>query len=195
MSNQKRLRLKTLIEERCIKFGPYTLSSGEKSTYYYDLKSILLDGKALILLGDLLLEELSKFSPSPKSVGGLEAGAISIVSAVTIRSYNKYTGGVKGFFVRKEPKTHGSQKKIEGNLETPVVILDDVMTKGGSIKQAIDAVNVEGFNVAGVVCVIDREDPANLLKQNNIKYSALFTHSDFKEFIKRKQQDTKIHSV
>ena len=69
------------------------------------------------------------------------------------------------------------------------------MTKGGSIKQAIDAVNVEGFNVAGVVCVIDREDPANLLKQNNIKYSALFTHSDFKEFIKRKQQDTKIHSV
>jgi orotate phosphoribosyltransferase len=179
----KRAELKTIIEQRCIEFGDFILSSGAKSNYYYDLKNILLDGSVMSLLGDLLLDELSKFDPTPKSVGGLETSAISIASAVTIRSYNKYTSGIQGFFVRKQVKSHGSQKKIEGNLEPPIVILDDVMTKGGSIMQAIEAVRKEGRDVAGVICVIDRQDPDNLLKQNNIKYTSLFTHHEFEVFI------------
>jgi orotate phosphoribosyltransferase len=93
--SDKRLELKTIIEKRCIEFGDFTLSSGTKSNYY-NLKNILLDGSCMILLGDLLLEELSKFDPTPKSVGGLETSAISIASAVSIRSYNKYTIGMTG---------------------------------------------------------------------------------------------------
>ena len=183
----KRLQLKNVIEQRCIEFGDFTLSSGTSSNYYYDLKNILLDGSVMSLLGDLLLDELSKFYPTPKSVGGLETSAISIASAVSIRSYNKHTAssGIKGFFVRKQPKSHGSQKKIEGNLESPVVVIDDVLTKGSSIMQAIEAVRHQGKNVAGVLCVIDREDPDNYLKQNGIPYSPLFTHSDFEEYIRR----------
>ena len=195
MSDQKRLRLRTLIEEKCIRVGNFTLNSGEKSNYYYDIKSILADGEALNLVGDIILEELSKFDPSPKSIGGLEVGSVPLVSAVTMRSYNVWTEGIKGFFVRKEVKTHGTQKKIEGNLEAPVVILDDVVTMGNSVKQAIDAVNAENLNVAGVISVIDREHPESLLQQYKTKYIPLFTHSDFKEFIKRKQQDARIHPV
>ena len=90
-----------------------------------------------------------------------------------------------GFYVRKSLKQHGLQKKIEGNLQDPVVIVEDVMTTGNSIKQAMDAVMERGVSVNGVVCVIDREDPRNVLK-DNIKYSSLFTHSDFKDFIEGK---------
>lgn len=147
------------------------------------------------LVGDIILEELSKFDPSPKSIGGLEVGAVPLVSAVTMRSYNVWTEGIKGFFVRKEVKAHGTQKKIEGNLEAPVVILDDVVTMGNSVKQAIDAINAENLNVAGVISIIDREHPESLLQQYKTKYMPLFTHSDFREFIKRKQQDARIHPV
>jgi orotate phosphoribosyltransferase len=94
--SDKRLELKTIIEKRCIDFGDFTLSSGTKSNHHYNLKNILLDGSCMILLGDLLLEEMSKFDPTPKSVGGLETSAISIASAVSIRSYNKYTIGMTG---------------------------------------------------------------------------------------------------
>jgi orotate phosphoribosyltransferase len=62
-----------------------------------------------------------------------------------------------------------SKKRIEGNLEEPVVILDDVMTNGSSIMEAIESVRKKGRNVAGVICVIDRQDPENLLRQNNIR--------------------------
>jgi orotate phosphoribosyltransferase len=186
MINHKRFVVKTLITQRCIEIGDFVLSGGSRSNYYYDLKNILLDGSVMSLLGDLLLEELSKLDPPPKSIGGLETSAISIASAVSIRSYNQYSRGIKGFFVRKAIKTHGSQKKIEGCLETPVVIIDDVMTKGESIMAAIKAVTDQGVNVAGIICVIDRQVAGNLLKQNNIKYTALFTHSEFEKYINKK---------
>ncbi len=186
MVNDKRFVVKTIIEQRCIEIGDFMLSGGSRSNYYYDLKNILLDGSVMSLLGDLLLEELSKFDPPPKSIGGLETSAISIASAVSIRSYDQYSSGIKGFFVRKAIKTHGSQKKIEGCLESPVVIIDDVMTKGESVMAAINAVTDQGVNVAGVICVIDRQVAGNLLKQNNIKYTALFTHSEFGKYINKK---------
>ena len=81
----------------------------------------------------------------------------------------------------------GVKKKIEGKVVSPVVIVDDVLTSGNSIKDAIDAVKQTGVSVKGVVCVIDREEETtNVLKQHKIRYSSLFTHSDFKSFIEQK---------
>ena len=84
------------------------------------------------------------------------------------------------------------QKRIEGYLIKPVVVVEDVITKGKSVMQAIEAIRGERVNIAGVVCVVDREDTENLLKENHIKYSSLFKHSDFKSFIeteiKKKKQ-------
>lgn len=180
---QKKLRLKQLIQERCIKIldRPVTLSSGETTYYYYDIKE-LFDGEGLNLLGELLLAEVSKFNP--KSVGGLEVGAIPLISVVVALGYNSYNDRIKasGFYIRKTVKEHGLQKKIEGNLQDPVVIIEDVMTTGNSIKMAIDVVKERGMSINGVVCVIDRQDPKNVI-QGNFNYVSLFRHSDFRKYI------------
>jgi orotate phosphoribosyltransferase len=102
--------------------------------------------------------------------------------------------GLNGFFIRKESKQYGLEKKIEGSVKEPVVIIDDVLTSGKSVMGAIEAVNKEGYTVKGVVFVIDRQEgegKPNLLKQNNIKYSSLFKHSDFKSFIEDKLRKKK----
>lgn len=186
MKIEEKLKLKQLIQDRCIKILDHsiTLSGGETTKYYYDIRA-LFDGKGLNLVGELLLEEILKFNP--KSVGGLEVGAIPLISVVVAMAYNKNTDSASatGFYVRKTLKQHGLQKKIEGILQDPVVIVEDVMTTGNSIKQAMNAVMECGASVNGVVCVIDREDPRNILK-DSIKCSSLFTHSDFKEYIEGK---------
>jgi orotate phosphoribosyltransferase len=161
---------------------PITLSSGEKSNYYYDLKMVVADSKGASLIGELLYDIIEREFLA-KSVGGLEMGSIPISTAIIVKSFERSKHErIRQFIVRKKAKMHGSEKKLEGYLIDPVVVVDDVMTKGNSVVQAIDAVRNEGYNVAGVVLVIDREDPYNLIK-DKIKYFSLFKHSDFKQFI------------
>ncbi|HEY7571103.1 MAG TPA: phosphoribosyltransferase family protein [Nitrososphaeraceae archaeon] len=183
MIDEKKLRLKQLIQERCIKVLDHdvALSSGETTNYYYDIKG-LFDGEGLNLLGEIMLSEVSKFNP--KSIGGLEVGAIPLISVIVAFDYYMKVNrtGLSGFYVRKSIKEHGLQKKIEGNLQNPVAIVEDVMTTGNSIKLAIDAVKEQGPSVVGVVCVIDREDARNVIK-DHIRYIALFKHSEFEKFI------------
>ena len=157
-----------------------TLSSGEKSDYYYDLKRISLDPKAIGLVGELLLEEIGLKFGRVKSVGGIASGAVPLVAAVVMKSSDN-DGGVTGFFVRKERKAHGLQKVIEGKIIAPVVIVDDVITTGGSVREAIDAVREEGFNVRGVLALLDREENNEL--KSKIKCFSLLKHSDFASFI------------
>jgi orotate phosphoribosyltransferase len=180
----KRQELMELIKEKGIilPHHPITLSSGEKSYYYYDLKMVVGDSKGASLIGELLSDIIER-EFAANSVGGLEMGSISISTAVIVKSFEREKHqGIRQFIVRKKAKMHGSEKKVEGYLVDPVVIVDDVMTKGNSVVQAIDAVRNEGYNVAGVVLVIDREDPYNLIK-DRIKYFSLFKHSDFKQYI------------
>lgn len=198
--NRLRPRLKEFIRKYGIVFRHVKLSSEKETDYYYDIKKVAFHPKGIHLLGNLLLTEISKYRP--KSVGGLEIGAAPLITSVMIKSTMdwKDRNGLNGFLIRKNPKKHGLEKKIEGILDSPVVIVDDVVTSGQSIKDAIDAVNAEGFNVKSVVCVIDREEEGtvNVLKQNNIRYSALFQHSEFKPFIEERlrliQHDHKFHS-
>jgi orotate phosphoribosyltransferase len=179
----KKHELRQLIKRKGIVIleSEITLSSGEKTNYYYDIKKVSADPKGANLLGDLLVKEVEKYRA--KSVGGLESGAIQISSSVVYKSSGNKRKGIYGFFVRKQAKTHGLQKRIEGYLIKPVVVVEDVITKGKSVMQAIEAIREERVNIAGVVCVVDREDTENLLKENNIKYSSLFKHSDFMSFI------------
>ena len=187
-----------IIKEIGIVFRHVKLFSKIESDYYYDIKNVGFQPEGLHLLGELLLGEITKYGA--KSVGGLEMGAVSLATAVVIKSTwdGKYDRGLNGFFIRKEPKQYGLEKRIEGNVKSPVVIVDDVLTSGKSVMSAIEAVNKEGYSVKGVVFVIDRQEgESNLLKQNNIKYSSLFKHSDFKSFIemeikkKKKKIDSK----
>jgi orotate phosphoribosyltransferase len=187
VSNSKKLRLMEFIKRQGIVFEHVKLSSNLETDYYYDIKRVALHPKGIDLLAELLLEEIAKYEP--KSVGGLEMGAIPLATAVMLKStwVGKYKTGLNSFFVRKNPKTHGLEKKIEGKLIPPAVIVDDVITSGQSVIDAINAVNNQGYNVKAVVCVIDREEKGipNILKQRKIKYSSIFKHSDFKSFIER----------
>ena len=193
----KRERLMQFVKEYGIVFDRVKLSSNIESDYYYDLKSVAFNPYGIDLLGDLLLEEVAKYNP--KSVGGLEMGAIPLATAIAIKSVDRYDDGINPFVIRKNPKLHGLEKKIEGEVKAPVVIVDDVVTSGKSIYDAIKAViDVTKLSVEGVVCVIDREEEGitNVLKEKHIEYSALFRHSEFKPFIEEKlrknQQNLKI---
>jgi len=189
--DEKRRKLMEIIQKNAIVFQDVQLFSKIKSQYYYDIKRISLQKEGAHLLAELLLSEIYKYGP--KSVGGMEMGAVALVTAVVIKSTmdGKYEKGLNGFFIRKEAKGYGLQKRIEGNMIPPVVIVDDVITSGKSVMDSIEAVNAEGVTPKGVVCVIDREEAGtpNVLKQNNIKYSSLFKHSEFKPFIEQKLEE------
>jgi len=160
-----------------------TLSSGEKSYYYYDLKKISLDPNAINLIGDLLLEEiLLKFGRGErvKSVGGMASGAVPLIAAVVMKSTNS-NSHMTGFYVRKERKTYGLQKVIEGKIIEPVVIVDDVITTGNSMREVINAVKEEGFDIRGVFTLLDREENHGLKKL--VECYSLFRHSDFAGYI------------
>jgi orotate phosphoribosyltransferase len=189
--DEKRRKLVEIIQKNAIVFQDVQLFSKIKSQYYYDIKRISLQKEGAHLLAELLLSEIYKYGP--KSVGGMEMGAVALVTAVVFKSTmdGKYEKGLNGFFIRKEAKGYGLQKRIEGNMIPPVVIVDDVITSGKSVMGSIEAVNTEGVTPKGVVCVIDREEAGtpNVLKQNNIKYSSLFKHSEFKPFIEQKLEE------
>ena len=166
-----------------------TLSSGEKTHFYYDIKTILGDPEALDLISDLMLEEVIKLKG--RSVGGLELGAVPIATSIISKAY-KNDIKVSSFTVRKKPKGHGMKNVIEGNLVHPVVIVDDVITKGRSISEAMAAVTDKGKSVRGVVAIIDREDKKSNALKRKIKYVTLFKHSDFKEYIEEKLRNLKV---
>ena len=164
---------------------PIVLSSGERSNYYYDLKMVLADPVGATLIGELLYDIVVREFKA-RSVGGLEMGAVPISTAIILSSICKGSfDGIRQFIVRRNVKTHGSGKKVEGYLIEPIVVVDDVMTLGNSALHAIEAVKSEGYTTAGVVLVIDREVPQNILK-NRIKYFSIFNHSDFNRFIEEK---------
>ena len=188
---EKRRRLMEIIQENAIVFKDVQLFSKIKSSYYYDIKRISLQKEGLHLLSELLLTEIGKYGA--KSVGGMEMGAVPLVTGIILKSSwdGKYRKGLNGFFIRKEAKNYGLQKRIEGNMIPPVVIVDDVITSGQSLMDSIRVVNAEGVTPKGVVCVIDREEQGtpNVLKENNIKYSSLFKHSEFESFIEQKLEE------
>ena len=184
-SEIKKKILTGIIKDEAIVISKHliTLSSGEKTHFYYDIKKILGYPTALDLIADLMLNEVRKFKG--KSVGGLEIGAIPIATSIMMKAHANNTT-VSSFIVRKKAKDHGMKNTIEGNLIHPVVIVDDVVTSGRSVKEAIEAVRDKGKSVRGVVAVIDREDKENILKKSRTRYVTLFKHTDFEEFIDAK---------
>lgn len=169
-----------------------TLSSGEKTHFYYDIKKIMGDPESLDLISELMFDEVRKLKA--RSVGGLEIGAIPISTGIILKARDNDTM-ITSFTVRKKAKEHGMKNVIEGNLIPPVVIVDDVITKGRSVKEAMDAVRDMGKSVKGVVAIIDREEKkSNILKRNRIKYTTLFKHAEFKEFIEEKLRDLDLYN-
>jgi orotate phosphoribosyltransferase len=170
-------RLRELFSARALQFGDFTLASGKKSSYYVNSKKVLFHAEAISLLGELLYEATHDLDF--QAIGGLEVGAIPMAAAA-LTAFHRHGRSIEGFFVRKVTKGHGSKDRVEGqvNRGDKVVVIDDVLTTGGSVIQAIDAVEALGATVVRVVCICDRLQGA---KEALVRYDfrPLFTIRDF----------------
>ena len=151
--------LRRLLLERSVRRGDFTLSSGARSSYYIDCRLTTMSAEGLALVGRLGLAEIMRAGWRPKAVGGLTMGADPVAYAIAAASFGT-DFQVDAFSVRKEAKLHGTGQRIEGNFRAgdEVVVVEDVITTGGSAEQAIAAVVSAGGIVLGVLAVVDREE-------------------------------------
>ena len=175
-------RLRRLIEKLCITEGDFVLSTGVKSRYYFDCKTVTLDGEGLTLIARELLKEIETLPTKPTAIGGLTMGADFITAAVIMLSHQ--TGGkvLKGSIARKEPKKHGTRRKIENELPpgTRIVAVDDVITTGSSTLKACQEFEEAGYEIVGVLAVVDREEGGRKTLEEKYKHvRTLFKTSDF----------------
>jgi len=152
-------RLHHLLAERSARRGRFTLASGRESEFYVDARLTAMSPDGLALIGPLALAEIGAAGWIADSIGGLTLGAdpisyaISYASAATARP-------LRAFTVRKEAKAHGTGKLIEGPFRAGdrVVVIEDVITTGGSALKAAAAVSAAGGRVLGVLALVDREE-------------------------------------
>jgi orotate phosphoribosyltransferase len=179
---QMRHRLLQLLREKSLKIGRFTLVSGMTSHYYFDSKLTTLDPEGGYLTARLLLEEIKAREIQATAIGGLTLGADPIVASVAALSFaeRERYAPISAFIVRKESKKHGTRQFIEGftgGNGTPVIIIDDVCTTGGSTMKAINRAEEAGFKVTAVLCLVDREQGAGeVLKE--YPFFPLFTATE-----------------
>lgn len=157
LSDEAAHKILTLSEELgALRYGEFTLSSGIKSSYYFDGRLISLHPEGAYWLGKAFLKEIRAHNIS--AVGGPAMAAIPLVTAVALTSQIEGTP-VQAFFVRPEAKAHGTGQQIEGRLESGsrVMIVDDVCTSGNSLLMAIQAAQEAGCLVAKVMVILDRQ--------------------------------------
>ncbi len=152
-------QLRRLLLERSVTRGDFVLASGRRSTYYVDARRTTMSGEGLALIGTLGLARLDARGWVPHAVGGLTLGAdpVAFALAAAARARGRT---LDAFTVRKQAKRHGTGKRIEGCFipGAGVVVVEDVITSGGSVQEAIATVEQEGGRVIGVLAVVDREE-------------------------------------
>lgn len=168
-----------LVRDKALKFGDFTLASGKKAKYYLDGKQVTLDATGARLIGEGILDLLS--GNMPAAVGGMSIGADPITAAVvTLAGVRDLP--LKGFMVRKEAKGHGTNRFIEGPVQSGdrVAIVEDVVTTGGSSILAIERCREFGLVVDRVVAIIDRmEGGREAFARLDIPFDSLLTIRDF----------------
>jgi len=159
MTDADREQLRRLLLERSVRFGNFTLASGRPSSFYIDCRPTTMSAQGLALIGRLGFLAIRARGWEPKSIGGLTMGADPVAYAIAAASWGSDLT-MDGFSVRKEAKAHGVGRLIEGNFAAgqPVVVIEDVITSGGSAQRAIDAVEAGGGTVLGVLAVVDRDE-------------------------------------
>jgi orotate phosphoribosyltransferase len=173
MPNSRELLL-NMIARQSFRLGAFKLSSGLTSDYYIDCRTTTLDAEGVRLTGRVFLDLIQSKRWKPRAIGGLTLGADPIVAAVALLTAQAVQTRaparpkpvdvsdflIHGFLVRKQEKEHGTGQRIEGFREkgAKVIIVDDVCTTGSSTIQAIEAARDFGFEVAGVACLVEREE-------------------------------------
>ncbi len=197
-----RARLLTLLRTLSFERRKVLLASGRESDFYIDCKRTALTAEGHVLVGRLLLERVRKVRPAVRGVGGLTLGADPIASAVALTSFLEVeaaaraggSGGrersegppvaIDAFIVRKEPKGHGTGQWIEGRKTIPdgsrVVVIEDVVTTGGSALKAIERCRAEHLEPVACVALVDRlEGGREAIEAQGVPLDPLFTRKDF----------------
>ena len=180
MSDPKKELLDILLA-KSIKTGHFILASGKESDLYCDCRVTTLDAKGANLIGQvgwqLVQDEILPKYPEAVAIGGMTMGADPISLAVGMYSAQSERP-LKVFTVRKEAKDHGRGKRIEGNFESgqQIIVVDDVITTGGSTIKAIDAIEAEGGKVVAALVLVDREEGGReAIESRGVPVYPLFT--------------------
>jgi orotate phosphoribosyltransferase len=188
--DRSKLKLRNLLLERSFKLGEFVLSSGRPSEYYVDCRTSTLHPAGAVLIVELMRPILTELRA--EQVGGLTLGADPIVAAISYASGLPAGGAaIPAFIVRKEAKSHGRGKQIEGCFEAGkrTVIVEDVITTGESALKAVAASKEAGATVVGVIAVVDREEGGReAIEQEGLPVRSLFTASELKAAAKGKRE-------
>lgn len=172
--------LRELLRARSLRRGDFVLASGARSSYYIDARLTTMSGAGQLLIGNQGLAAIDARGWLPSSVGGLTLGADPVAYAIAHAAAVAHRP-LDAFTVRKQAKAHGTGRRIEGNLEDgmDVVVIEDVITSGGSALDAIAAVEEAGARVAGVFAVVLREDAGRKrLEDAGYAVETLFTAAE-----------------
>ncbi len=175
-----RTTLKDLLLARSVRRGEFVLASGRRSSFYVDARLTTMSGDGLAIVGGLGLDRMGVRGWTPRAVGGLTLGADPIAYALALTARRRGQS-LDAFTVRKQPKDHGTGRRIEGCFASgyAVVIVEDVLTTGSSAREAISAVTSEGGSVLGVMVVLDREEGGReALEREGYVVEAFLTASD-----------------
>jgi orotate phosphoribosyltransferase len=177
--------LRDMIKTRSFKKADtpsFPLTSGKMSSFYFNLKSVTLASEGMYHIGHVVLDKIEELDLQPKAIGGLTMGADPIAAATALVSHLRHRD-IQAFSIRKEPKKHGLKLQIEGDLRPrdEVIILDDVVTTGGSTIKAIDIAREHDLKVTAVIILVDRceENGKENIEKKGVKVHAIFTVYDF----------------
>tara|TARA_B100000963_G_C22335895_1_gene540723 strand:+ start:109 stop:684 length:576 start_codon:yes stop_codon:yes gene_type:complete len=181
-----REQLRQLLLEKSVRTGEFTLASGKKSDLYVDCRVTSFDAKGARLIGEagwaLVEDHLEQGGLSAAAIGGMTLGADPISLAIGMESARQQPDRfLQVFTVRKEAKGYGAGRRIEGNFSSgnPVVVVDDVVTTGGSTLRAIEAIEAEGGKVLFAFVLVDREEGGRqALEERGVKVISLFTRTE-----------------
>ncbi|MBU1318520.1 MAG: orotate phosphoribosyltransferase [candidate division Zixibacteria bacterium] len=171
-------RLRELVNEKAVIRGDFILASGARSNYYVDAKFISLTSEGLAYFARVIVDIMDDLNVD--LIGGMTLGADPIIGAVVAMSH-LVGKPVDGIIVRKEAKGHGRGKQIEGPISegAKVLIIEDVVTTGGSSLKAIDAVEKAGGKIAKVICLVDRlAGGRESFESKGYKFESIFTIND-----------------
>ena len=189
--------LRDRIEELCLlqTGGPFILSTGQQSSFYFDCKRAVLHGGVLSSIAERLLRAADRLPRQPTAVGGLSIGADFLVAAVIQLAAQQGHPMVNGCVVRKERKQHGTRNYIENEQPagTKVMVVDDVFTTGSSTLLACDRLREAGNEIVGIVGLIDRGQGGidNLRSKYDVPVTALFKSSEFPGLVKHLERESR----
>jgi orotate phosphoribosyltransferase len=176
-----RADLLEILRKTSLVWGKFTLASGRESDHYFDCKLTTYGSpRGRELACRLMYQRLRVDRARVNALGGLTLGAAPLVVGVSHLAWQEDKWELPAFVVRKEPKRHGRQRLIEGPIEPgwKVAILDDVMTTGGSVRQAVQAVRDAGAEVARIIVLVDREE-GGAEQLHGYSWERIYTFKDF----------------